>query len=112
MTKEETLERIFPAPGKRAPLFFMLGPCVIESEATTLKTLEGLLKITDDLGVPFVFKSSYDKANRTSLESYRGPGLKEGLKVLSAVGEAFPTVPIITDIHCRTEVGPASEVVE
>ncbi len=112
MTKKETLDRIFPPDGKKGPLFFMLGPCVIESEATTLKTLEGLLKIAEDLGVPFIFKSSYDKANRTSLESYRGPGLKEGLKVLEAAAKAFPEVPIITDIHCRTEVAPASEVVD
>ncbi len=112
MSKEETLKRIFPGEGEKAPLFFMLGPCVIEDEATTLKTLEGLLRITEDLKVPFIFKSSYDKANRTSLESYRGPGLKEGLKVLAKAAEAFPDVPIITDVHCRTEVEPVSGVVD
>ena len=63
-------------------LFFIMGPCVIEDESTTLKTLEGLKKITSDLGVPFIFKSSYDKANRTSVGSFRGPGLKEGLRIL------------------------------
>jgi len=112
MGKEETLKAIFPAEGESAPLFFILGPCVIEDEATTLKTLEGLLKITEELKVPFIFKSSYDKANRTSLESYRGPGLTEGLKILSSAARAFPDVPIITDVHCRTEVAPASEVVD
>ncbi len=112
MTKDETLERIFPAPGEKAPLFFILGPCVIEDEAVTIKTLEGLLKITEGLDVPFIFKSSYDKANRTSLESYRGPGIKEGLKVLSSVARDFPHVPIITDVHCRNEVEPVSEVVD
>jgi len=112
VSKQDTLNRIFPAEGEKAPLFFMLGPCVIEDEATTMKTLEGLLKITEELKVPFIFKSSYDKANRTSLESYRGPGLKEGLKILSRVSEAFPEVPIITDVHCRTEVEPVAEVVD
>jgi len=112
VSKQDTLNRIFPAEGKTAPLFFMLGPCVIEDEATTLKTLEGLLRITDELKVPFIFKSSYDKANRTSLDSYRGPGLKEGLKILSRASEAFPEVPIITDVHCRTEVEPVAEVVD
>jgi len=112
MAGKEVIERIFPGGGKKAPLFFMLGPCVIEDEAVTLKTLEGLVKITEDLGVPFIFKASYDKANRTSLESYRGPGIKEGLKVLKKAAEAFPQVPIVTDVHCRTEVAPAAEVVD
>ncbi len=112
MAGKEVIERIFQGGAKRAPLFFMLGPCVIEDEAITLKTLEGLVKITEDLGVPFIFKASYDKANRTSLESYRGPGLTEGLKVLKKAAEAFPSVPIVTDVHCRTEVAPAAEVVD
>ncbi len=112
MAKEETLKKIFPGEGESAPLFFILGPCVIEDEATTLNTLEGLVRITDDLKVPFIFKSSYDKANRTSLESYRGPGLEKGLEVLSAASRAFPDVPIITDVHCRTEVESVAEVAD
>ncbi len=112
MGKKDTLSRIFSGEGEKAPLFFILGPCVIEDEAITLKTLEGLLKITEELKVPFIFKSSYDKANRTSLESYRGPGLKEGLKILQGVARAFPEVPIITDVHCRTEVASVAGVVD
>jgi len=112
VSKEDILDSIFPAPGKEAPLFFMLGPCVIEDEATTMKTMEGLLRVTEELKVPFIFKSSYDKANRTSLDSYRGPGLKDGLKILSKVSKSFPEVPIITDVHCRTEVEPVAGVVD
>jgi len=112
VSKEDTLNSIFPAPGTKSPLFFMLGPCVIEDEATTLKTMEGLVRITEEMKVPFIFKSSYDKANRTSLDSYRGPGLKEGLKILSSVSKSFPNVPIITDVHCRAEVAPVAEVVD
>ena len=63
-------------PGTEGPPFFIMGPCVIEDERTTLSTLEALLKITAGLKLPFIFKASYDKANRTSLESFRGPGLK------------------------------------
>ncbi|MFQ5480988.1 MAG: 3-deoxy-8-phosphooctulonate synthase [Thermodesulfobacteriota bacterium] len=112
MAGKEVIKNIFTGKAGEAPLFFMLGPCVIEDEATTLKTLEGLLKITGDMKVPFIFKASYDKANRTSLDSYRGPGLREGLKVLQKAAGLFPEVPILTDVHCRTEVAPVAEVVD
>ncbi len=92
-------------------LVFIMGPCVIENETLTLKTLEELLKITDALGVPFVFKSSYDKANRTSVDSYRGPGIKKGLKILDKAKKRFK-VPILTDVHCRFEVKEVSEVAD
>ncbi len=112
MAEKEVIKSIFAGKAGERPLFFMLGPCVIEDEATTLKTLEVLVRITGDLKVPFIFKSSYDKANRTSLESYRGPGLKDGLKILEKASRTFPEVPIVTDVHCRTEVGPVAEVVD
>ena len=71
--------------GNNRPVVLIAGPCVIESEASTLDAAERLKKITTDLGVPFIFKSSYDKANRSSLKSYRGPGLKEGLRILGRI---------------------------
>ncbi len=92
-------------------LFFIMGPCVIESELITLGTLEKLLKVTDALKVPFVFKSSYDKANRTSVKSFRGPGLKKGLKVLKKAKRLF-NVPVLTDVHCRHEVKYVAEVAD
>ncbi len=92
-------------------LFFIMGPCVIENEKITLGTLEELLKITDSLGVPFVFKSSYDKANRTSVKSFRGPGLKKGLKILKKAKKLF-NVPVLTDVHCRHEVKDVAEVAD
>lgn len=92
-------------------LFFILGPCVIESEETTLSTLEELKRITSGLRAPFVFKSSYDKANRTSVASFRGPGMKEGLRILRKAKERFD-VPILTDVHCTEEVEAAAEVAD
>ena len=82
--------------GGLAPLFFIMGPCVIESEKAALSTLESLLKITGALKAPFVFKSSYDKANRTSVKSFRGSGLKEGLKLLKKAKNYFK-VSVLTD---------------
>ncbi len=94
-----------------APLFFIMGPCVIEDEQSTLSTLEGILKVTTELNVQFVFKTSYDKANRTSLKSFRGPGLKEGLKILKKAKEEFK-VPVLTDVHCRGDVQAVAEVAD
>jgi 2-dehydro-3-deoxyphosphooctonate aldolase (KDO 8-P synthase) len=91
--------------------FVIAGPCVVESEKTTLETLEGLKRVTGDLKIPFIFKCSYDKANRTSVDSYRGPGIIEGLKVLKKAKEAF-RVPILTDVHCKDEVERAAEVAD
>lgn len=92
-------------------LFFIMGPCVIESEAATLAALEELVKITSSLKVPFVFKSSYDKANRTSVSSFRGPGLKDGLAILKKAGETF-NVPVLTDVHCSHDVAAVAECVD
>lgn len=93
------------------PLFFIMGPCVIESEKAALATLEELKRITSDLKAPFVFKSSYDKANRTSVKSYRGPGIKEGLRILKKAKDEFD-VPILTDVHCKEDVAEVAEVAD
>ncbi|MFQ5735554.1 MAG: 3-deoxy-8-phosphooctulonate synthase [Thermodesulfobacteriota bacterium] len=92
-------------------LFFIMGPCVIEDEATTLKTLEGLKEITSALGVPFIFKASYDKANRTSVGSFRGPGMDEGLRILRKASEEF-SVPVLTDVHCAHDVEAVAAVAD
>jgi len=96
--------------GGAKPVFIM-GPCVIEDEATTLATLEGLKRITSDLKVPFVFKASYDKANRTSAASFRGPGIKEGLRILRRASEEF-SVPVLTDVHCAHDVDSVAAVAD
>jgi len=95
--------------GDNAPLFFIAGPCVIESEAHATAMAERLAAICRELGVPLIFKASYDKANRTSLSSYRGPGLKEGLRILGAIAKRTG-LPILTDIHDVSHVQPAAEV--
>ncbi len=97
--------------GGDEPLFFIMGPCVIESERLMFDTLEALLRITSDAGVPFIFKSSYDKANRTSVKSFRGPGLKKGLKILKKAKKEFG-VPILTDVHCAHDAAEVAEVVD
>jgi 2-dehydro-3-deoxyphosphooctonate aldolase (KDO 8-P synthase) len=97
--------------GGTNPLVLIAGPCVIESESATLETAERLKKITADLGVPFIFKSSYDKANRSSVRSYRGPGLREGLKVLARVKHELD-LPLLSDIHRFEEITPAAEVLD
>lgn len=98
------------AIGGARPVFIM-GPCVIEDEASTLATLEGLKRITSDLSVPFVFKASYDKANRTSASSFRGPGLTEGLRILRKAAEEF-SVPVLTDVHCSHDVDAVAAVAD
>jgi 2-dehydro-3-deoxyphosphooctonate aldolase (KDO 8-P synthase) len=92
-------------------LFLIAGPCVIEEESLMLKTAERLKAITGDLGVPLVFKSSFSKDNRSSLEYYQGPGLDEGLRILEKVKREFE-LPILTDIHYPTQAAPAAEVVD
>ncbi len=92
--------------GLDRPLFLMAGPCVIESEQLALDTAGRLKEITDRLGIPFVYKSSFDKANRTSQQSFRGPGLEEGLKILDTVKRQIG-VPVLTDVH---EYTPLTEV--
>src|SRR5512136_3416622 len=84
--------------GGKRPLVLIAGPCVIEDEKTTLRCAERLMTITNGISVPLIFKASFDKANRTSLTSYRGPGLAEGLRILKRI-KADVGVPVLTDIH-------------
>ena len=84
--------------GLNRPFFLIAGPCVIESKSLALESAEQLKRITDDLAIPFVYKSSFDKANRSSLQSYRGPGFEEGLKILETVKQELH-VPVLTDVH-------------
>ncbi len=93
------------------PFVFIGGPCVIESREITLRIAERLTEITSALGIPFIFKSSYDKANRTSVTSFRGLGIEEGLKILSEVQEQFK-IPVLTDVHTAEEAWAAAEVVD
>src|SRR5271154_2310851 len=95
--------------GASNPLFLIAGPCVIESESHTRKMAEQIAKIAADAGIPYIFKASYDKANRSSVKSFRGPGLKEGLRILGKIKEDLK-VPILTDIHESAQAQPAAEV--
>jgi 2-dehydro-3-deoxyphosphooctonate aldolase (KDO 8-P synthase) len=93
------------------PLFIIAGPCVIESEDIVFSTAERLKNICSKTGLPLLFKSSYDKANRTSLSSYRGPGLEKGLRILSDVRSKFG-LPVISDVHSIEEVKLTSDVLD
>lgn len=95
--------------GIGAPLFLIAGPCVIESEAHATSMAEQLAKIARAARVPLIFKASYDKANRSSAASFRGPGLKEGLRILGAIKKRTG-LPILTDVHEVSHVAPAAEV--
>jgi len=97
--------------GGSNPLFIIAGPCVIENEDIVFHTAEKLKSICNDAGLPLLFKSSYDKANRTSISSFRGPGLEQGLRILSDVQTRF-RIPVISDIHSVEEVKPAAEVLD
>lgn len=95
--------------GKDQPLLFIAGPCVIESEELVLRVAGRLLELKAELGVPIVFKSSFDKANRTSVDSFRGPGLERGLEILAKVREKTG-LPVLTDIHEPHQCASAAEV--
>jgi 2-dehydro-3-deoxyphosphooctonate aldolase (KDO 8-P synthase) len=97
--------------GPKSPFFLIAGPCVIESEGLVLDVAGRLKEITGRLGIPFIFKASYDKANRSSRNSFRGPGLDAGLKVLSRVREQFG-VPVLTDVHEDTPLEEVAAVVD
>ena len=90
-------------------MFLIAGPCVIESESHATELAEHLATVSTEEGVPLIFKASYDKANRSSLSSYRGPGLKEGLRILAGIKKRTG-LPILTDIHEVDQVGPAAEI--
>jgi 2-dehydro-3-deoxyphosphooctonate aldolase (KDO 8-P synthase) len=99
------------AMGGDSPHILIAGPCVIESEAIVLETATGIAKIAQELHIPYIFKASYDKANRTSIASFRGLGLSTGLKILKKVKEEVG-VPILTDIHEVQDVTQVAEVVD
>ncbi len=95
--------------GSNLPLVLIAGPCVIESETHAMKMAEKIVAIAGELRVPYVFKASFDKANRSSVGAFRGPGLKEGLRILGKIADMFH-VPILTDIHEASQAAPAAEV--
>ena len=97
--------------GDGRSLFLIGGPCAIESEELVLRTAEALKKVTSELKMPFIFKSSYDKANRSSLNSFRGPGLEKGLRILQKVKEKIE-VPVLSDVHHLEEVEQAAQVLD
>lgn len=97
--------------GGRNPLLIIAGPCVIESEEVVFSTAERLKHLCSRLGLSLVFKSSYDKANRTSIKSFRGPGIDRGLRILSEVKSRYG-LPVLSDIHSADEIRPAAEVLD
>ena len=97
--------------GAGNPLFLIAGPCVIESESHTRTMAERVSKIARDCGVPYIFKASYDKANRSSVKAFRGPGLAEGLRILAKIKSDLH-LPILTDIHDASQAAPAAEVAD
>jgi 2-dehydro-3-deoxyphosphooctonate aldolase (KDO 8-P synthase) len=97
--------------GGGAPLVLIGGPCAIENEKHALMVAERLQRITADAGVPFIYKSSYDKANRSSIHSYRGPGLGEGLRILKKVKDETG-LAVLSDVHDVSEVAPAAQVLD
>ena len=97
--------------GLEQPLFLIAGPCVIESEQLALDTAGRLKEITERLSIPFIYKSSFDKANRSSCQSFRGPGLEEGLKILDKVKQQIG-VPVLTDVHEDTPLDEVASVVD
>ena len=109
MTREISIDSV--KIGAARPLVLIAGPCVIESEETTLRHAERLMTICNGLSMPLIFKASYDKANRTSIGSFRGPGMKEGLRILAKVKESLG-LPVLSDIHSIEQIAPAAEVLD
>lgn len=97
--------------GNNRPFVLIAGPCVIESKASVLGIARTIQKITSKLKIPFVFKASYDKANRTSIHSFRGPGISEGLRILQEIKQEL-NVPILSDVHCAHDMDIAAEVLD
>jgi 2-dehydro-3-deoxyphosphooctonate aldolase (KDO 8-P synthase) len=95
--------------GGTKPLFLIAGPCVIETESHARKMAESIAKVAADAGIPYIFKASFDKANRTSVKAFRGPGLREGLRILGKIKTDL-NVPVLTDIHDVSQAAPAGEV--
>jgi len=108
-TREITLGSLRLGGGN--PLFLIAGPCVIESEAHARRMAECVARIAGDAGVPYIFKASYDKANRSSVKAFRGPGLTEGLRILGKIKSDL-RLPILTDVHEAAQAAPAAEVAD
>ena len=109
MTREISMGNV--KIGGNNPLVLIAGPCVIESEKSAIKHAGILKEIAAAVGIPLIYKSSYDKANRTSITSYRGPGLRKGLKILKAVKDKFD-LPVLSDVHCKEDIKPAAKVLD
>lgn len=92
-------------------LFLIAGPCVIETKNIVFETASVLKEIAENLRIPFIFKASYDKANRSSIKSYRGPGIEKGVEILSEVKETF-NIPIISDVHSVIEIKIARDILD
>ena len=97
--------------GEGNPLALIAGPCVIESREGCMEIADKLFQLSQELNIPFVFKASYDKANRTSIHSYRGPGIEKGLEILSEIKEKY-NIPVLTDVHSVEEIKIAAKVVD
>ena len=97
--------------GLAHPFFLIAGPCVVESEQLQMDTAGTLKEITSALGIPFIFKSSYDKANRSSGTTFRGPGMEKGLEILAKVRRELQ-LPVLTDVHSETEIAQVAQVVD
>jgi len=97
--------------GGRNPFFLIAGPCVMESRELLEKVCGEMIEITTELGIPYIFKSSFDKANRSSVKSYRGPGLETGIKYLEYIKKTFQ-VPVLTDIHETCQIEPLKDIID
>jgi 2-dehydro-3-deoxyphosphooctonate aldolase (KDO 8-P synthase) len=111
MTTDTKSFSIGPVAVGTGQLFLIAGPCVIESEAHARKMAEAIQRITSDLKLPYIFKASYDKANRTSIRSFRGPGLKEGTRILRAIAKDTG-LPVLTDVHTPQDCAAVAEAVD
>ena len=109
MTRELNIKGV--KIGGENPIVLIAGPCVIENEGHVMRHAENIKKICDKLDIGLIFKASYDKANRSSVKSYRGPGIDKGLKILAKVKKGLG-IPILSDVHCRSELGRAKEVLD
>lgn len=109
LTREISLGKLRLGVGN--PLFLIAGPCVIESESHARMMAERVAKIASDAAVPYIFKASYDKANRSSIQAFRGPGASEGLRILAKIKDDL-RLPILTDIHEAVQAAPAAEVAD
>lgn len=105
------MKKTKPTPPPTGSLFLVAGPCVLESHALAVSIAKHLVELTSDLGIPLVFKASFDKANRTSGKSFRGPGLTQGLKILAAIKNRFGC-PVLTDIHEAAQIKKAAQVID